>query len=108
MAGAVAVFTDADFEREVLRASGSILVDFRAAWCGPCRLIAPLMDWVAGDYCDRLSVGKLEVDANPQTRDAYQVQGIPTLILFRDGEVVARHEGAIAKPQLQSFLDANL
>lgn len=66
------------------------------------------MDWVASDYGDRVSVGKLEVDSNPQTRDAYQVQGIPTLILFRNGEEVARHEGAIAKPQLQSFLDANL
>ena len=108
LSGAVADFTDAGFEREVLKASGTVLVDFWAAWCGPCRLIAPLMDWVASDYGDRVSVGKLEVDANPQTRDSYQVQGIPTLILFRNGEVVARHEGAIAKPQLQSFLDANL
>ena len=66
------------------------------------------MDWVASDYGDRVSVGKLEVDANPQTRDTYEGQGIPTLLLFRNGEGGARHEGASAKPQLQSCLDANL
>lgn len=70
--------------------------------------MAPLMDWAADTYGERLKVGKLEVDVNPSTRDAYEVQGIPTLILYRGGEVVARHEGAIAKPQLQAFLDANL
>ena len=66
------------------------------------------MIWAAETYGETLSVGKMEVDANPSTRDAYQVQGIPTLALFRDGQLVARHEGAIAKPQLQAFLDANL
>ncbi len=70
--------------------------------------MAPLMDWAADTYGERLTVGKLEVDGNPSTRDAYEVQGIPTLILYRDGEVIARHEGAIAKPQLQAFLDASL
>lgn len=108
MTAAVADFTDAAFEREVLQASGSVLVDFWAAWCGPCRLIAPLMTWAAETYVDRLAVGKLEVDGNPATRDLYQVQGIPTLILFRDGQELARHEGAIAKPQLKAFLDAHL
>ncbi len=108
MTAAVADFTDAAFEREVLQASGSVLVDFWASWCGPCRLIAPLMTWAAETYVDRLSVGKLEVDGNPATRDQYQVQGIPTLILFRDGKELARHEGAIAMPQLKAFLDAHL
>jgi len=70
--------------------------------------MAPLMGWAAEAYDGRLQVGKLEVDGNPATRDAYQVQGIPTLILFRDGQELARHEGAIAKPQLQAFLDAHL
>ena len=70
--------------------------------------MAPLMDWAVDTYGERLTVGKLEVDGNPSTRDAYEVQGIPTLILYRDGEVIARHEGAIAKPQLKAFLDANL
>ena len=108
MAGAAADFTDAGFEREVLKASGTVLVDFWAAWCGPCRLIAPLMDWVASHYGDRVSVGKLEVDANPQTRDAYQVQGIRTLMLLHNGEVVARQEGAMAKSMLKCILDASL
>ncbi|WP_413442329.1 thioredoxin [Synechococcus sp. MIT S1220] len=108
MTAAVADFTDAAFEREVLQSSGSVLVDFWASWCGPCRLIAPLMTWAAETYVDRLSVGKLEVDGNPATRDQYQVQGIPTLILFREGKELARHEGAIAMPQLKAFLDAHL
>ena len=108
LAGAVADFTDAGFEPEVLGAPGTVLVDFWAPWCGPCRLMAPLMDWAADAYADRLSVGKLEVDGNPSTRDRFKVQGIPTLILFREGEEVARHEGAIAKAKLKTFLDAHL
>ena len=70
--------------------------------------MAPLMDWAAQTYGDQLSVGKLEVDGNPSTRDHFRVQGIPTLILFRDGVELARHEGAIAKAQLKTFLDAHL
>ena len=70
--------------------------------------MAPLMDWAADSYGERLTVGKLEVDGNPTTRDAYEVPGIPRLILYRDGDVIARHDGAIAKPQLQAFLDANI
>ena len=107
MANAVHEFTDTAFSADVLQSSDTVLVDFWAPWCGPCRLIAPLMAWAAETYAGKLRVGKLEVDGNPQTRDAYQVQGIPTLILFRDGKELARHEGAIAQPQLQSFLDAN-
>ena len=108
MSAAVSDFTDAVFEQDVLKASGTVLVDFWAPWCGPCRLMVPLMDWAAETYAWRLQVGKLEVDGNPATRDAYQVQVIPTLILFRDGTEIARHEGAIARPQLQAFLDAHL
>jgi len=99
---------DANFAAEVLALPSAVLVDVWAAWCGPCRLMAPLMQWAASTYADRLTVGKLEADGNPGSRDAYKVQGLPTLILFRDGGEIARHEGAMAKPQLQAFLDAHL
>lgn len=100
--------TDANFQAEVLDAPGAVLVDVWATWCGPCRLMSPLMDWAAVQYGERLKVGKLEADPNPATRDAQRVQGLPTLIIFKEGVEVARHEGAMAKPQLQAFLDANL
>ena len=105
---AVAEFTDANFQAEVLEAPGAVLVDVWAAWCGPCRLMAPLMDWAASEYGERLKVGKLEADGNPTSRDSHRIQGLPTLIVFRDGAEVARHEGAMAQPQLKAFLDAHL
>lgn len=105
---AVLELTDANFPSLVLAAAEPVLVDVWAAWCGPCRLVAPLMSWAATAYEGRLRVGKLEADANPVSRDVYRVQGLPTLILFRAGEEIARHEGAMAQSQLQAFLDAHL
>lgn len=110
MTAAVSVLqlTDANFQAEVLECSTPVLVDVWAIWCGPCRLMAPMMDWAAEAYAGRLTVGKLEADPNPASRDRMQVQGLPALVLFKDGQEIARHEGAMAKPQLQAFLDAQL
>ena len=110
MTAAVSVLqlTDANFQAEVLECSTPVLVDVWATWCGPCRLMAPMMDWAAEAYAGRLTVGKLEADPNPASRDRMQVQGLPALVLFKDGQGIARHEGAMAKPQLQAFLDAQL
>ncbi len=100
--------SDANFQAEVMEYPGLVLVDVWATWCGPCRLMAPLMDWAASTYGEGLKVGKLEADPNPTSRDALQVQGLPALVLFRNGQELARHEGAMAQPQLKAFLDAHL
>ncbi len=104
----VVQLTDANFQTEVLEAAAPVLVDVWAQWCGPCRLMAPMMDWLDAEYTGRLAVGKLEADGNPTIRDSLQIQGLPTLLLFKGGQELARHEGAMAKPQLQAFVDAHL
>jgi len=101
-------FTDADFDRDVLRSDVPVLVDFSAEWCGPCRQMAPTIDVVAGEYAGRVKVGKVDVDANGNTAMRYNIRGIPTLLLFKDGHVVEQRVGAVGKSDLQKMLDAHV
>lgn len=100
--------SDASFEADVLKADGPVLLDFWAEWCGPCKMIAPILDQAAQEYAGRLTVAKLNIDENPDTPAKFGVRGIPTLMLFNNGEVVATKVGALAKSQLQSFIDSNI
>jgi len=100
--------TDSSFDQEVLSVDGPVLVDYWAEWCGPCKMIAPLLDAIADEYQDKLRVVKLNIDENPQTPPKYNIRGIPTLLLFRDGSVAAQQVGAVSKAQLESFLNTHL
>ena len=100
--------TDATFEDEVLKSDTPVLVDYWAEWCGPCKMIAPVLDEISRDYADRLKVCKLNIDENEATAPKYNVRGIPTLMLFRNGNVEATKVGALSKSQLTAFLDSNL
>ena len=100
--------SDASFEEDVLKASGPVLVDYWAEWCGPCKMIAPILDEVAEEYDGRLSVAKLNIDDNQETPASYGVRGIPTLMLFKNGNVEATKVGALSKSQLAAFIDANI
>ncbi|MCL4116746.1 UNVERIFIED_CONTAM: hypothetical protein GTU68_035423 [Idotea baltica] len=100
--------SDADFEQEVLQASGPVLVDFWAEWCGPCKMIAPVLDEMALAYKGKLKICKLNIDESQETPAKHGVRGIPTLMLFKDGSVDATKVGALSKSQLAAFLDANL
>lgn len=100
--------TDATFPDDVLTASGPVLVDFWAEWCGPCRLVAPVLEEIARDRPDQLSVVKLNVDENPETAAAYKVMGIPTMILFKDGRPVKTIVGAKGKAALLREIEPEL
>lgn len=104
----VITITDAEFETEVLQATQPVLVYFWAAWCGPCRLMSPVMDNLAASYGDRLKIVKMEVDPNPISVKTYKVDGVPALRLFRSGEVLESSEGAITKPKVEALLDPHL
>jgi thioredoxin 1 len=100
--------TDATFEAEVLKAAGPVLVDYWAEWCGPCKMIAPVLDDIATEYDGKLTIAKLNIDENQETPAKHGVRGIPTLMLFKDGEVAATKVGALSKSQLAAFIDVNL
>jgi thioredoxin 1 len=100
--------TDDSFENDVLKSSKAVLVDFWAPWCGPCKQIAPILDEIAGDMAENLTIAKINIDDNPNTPGKYGVRGIPTLMLFRDGNVQGTKVGAISKPKLAEFIEEHL
>ena len=100
--------SDSSFESEVVNSTVPVLVDFWAEWCGPCKMLAPVLDSVVDHYAGRLKIVKLNVDDNQETTPKFGVRGIPTLILFKDGEVAATKVGALTKAQLMEFLDSHV
>ena len=100
--------TDASFEADVINSDIPVLVDFWAEWCGPCKMIAPVLDDLAGEYAGKVKIAKVDVDANTDTPAKFGVRGIPTLILFKNGEAAATKVGALSKTQLMEFVDANI
>jgi thioredoxin 1 len=108
MSAVIVSVTDDSFELEVLKSPAPVLVDYWAEWCGPCKVIAPVLEEIAKDYAGRLKVAKLNIDENPTTPPKYGIRGIPTLMLFKNGSVEATKVGAVSKSQLSAFLDGNL
>ncbi|MFT7243161.1 MAG: thioredoxin 1 [Candidatus Azotimanducaceae bacterium] len=100
--------TDASFEADVLKSDVPVLVDYWAEWCGPCKVIAPVLEEIAGEYAGKMKICKLDIDANESTPPKYGIRGIPTLMLFKNGAVEATKVGALSKSQLTAFLDSNI
>jgi thioredoxin 1 len=98
--------SDTDFEDQVLKAAGPVLVDYWAEWCGPCKMIAPILDEISDEYAEKLTVAKINIDENREIPQKYAVRGIPTLMIFKDGEIAGTKVGALSKSQLSAFIDS--
>ena len=106
--GGIVYVTDDAFDEEVLNAEGPVLVDYWAEWCGPCKMISPVLEEIAKEYGGKIKIAKLNIDENPATPPKYGIRGIPTLMLFKNGNVEATKVGAVSKSQLSAFIDENL
>ena len=108
MSSNITYLSDDSFEEEVINSEVPVLVDYWAEWCGPCKMIAPILDEIAAEYGDKVKVTKLNIDDNPDTPPKYGIRGIPTLMLFKGGSVEATKVGAVSKSQLSAFIDQNI
>ena len=108
MSDKIVYVTDDSFDQDVIKSDIPVLVDYWAEWCGPCKMIAPILDEIANEYTGKIRIAKLNIDDNPNTPPKYGIRGIPTLMLFKDGQVEATKVGALSKSQLTAFIDSNL
>ena len=108
MSNDIVYLTDDSFEQEVLQSDIPVLVDYWAEWCGPCKMIAPILEGIVADYAGKLKIAKLNIDENSATPPKYGIRGIPTLMIFKDGDVEATKVGALSKSQLTAFIDGVL